>query len=154
MGKCWVEDIVNVHAQSHKFDTRICLLFRVESGLLFCYRTRCTTNFPEMPLKLQSSSRSHTHTLYVLHERPTCDVIDDERCSGSSERKIPRALATWKPQVNAIVSDINSPAMLSPLAESVGRMSYLHDIVKTWELTLMPGAYWDRSLARRPVPAN
>lgn len=34
------------------------------------------------------------HALYVFDERPTCDVIDNERCSGSSERKIPRALAT------------------------------------------------------------
>lgn len=47
-------------------------------------------DFPsDLPLKLQSMTR-----FLRPRQRPTRDVIDNERCSGSSERKIPRALAT------------------------------------------------------------
>lgn len=43
---------------------------------------------------IQSAVFEVPYVLYVFDERPTCDVTDNERCSGSSERKIPRALAT------------------------------------------------------------
>lgn len=83
------------YAQSHKFDTGGKLVSALQCGIKHVLLANLVhnSNFPQMPLKLQSSSRSHAR-LHVLHERPTCDVIDDERCSGSSERKIPRALAT------------------------------------------------------------
>lgn len=80
---------------------KYCFLFNVPYNCVLLIRIVFLQTFTvifylcRLPIAIQSAVFEVPYVLYVLDDRTTCDVTDNERCSGSSERKIPRALATW-----------------------------------------------------------